>query len=213
MRRGLVGLLLVMALVVSVRAAQTNDAPRPKSLLPGLQLAPVPEILYAQLPQLPRGQGVVVKQIGPDIPSGLSNLLRYDVLLSYDGEPLRDVDQLNRLAVTSKPDQKAPLVLLRAGKAMTYEVALNPRNPATVAKGVLKPGGPPAVAIECTFLDGGKMQIVLDYYSEMNSKLERLTCNGSLPEIEQQVRDYQLPNRVQELVDVALKRLRMANPR
>jgi hypothetical protein len=94
------------------------------------------------------------------------------------------------------------------------DVSLRPGDltPSTV-KGAIKPGGPPAVAIECTYLKDGKLQLVLAYYGAATSKLETLTCSGSLGEIEQQVRDHNLPNRVEELVDVAIKRLRAANPK
>ena len=57
-------------------------------------------------------------------------------------------------------------------------------------------------------LDGGKLKVVFAYYSEASSKLETVTCMGSLTEIEEQVRQRQLPARVQELVDVAIKQLR-----
>ena len=92
----------------------------------------------------------------------------------------------------------------RAGKQVKLDVALHSAElVATSVKGAVKPGGPPAVAIECTFLDGGKLKVVFAYYSEASSKLETVTCMGSLTEIEEQVRQRQLPARVQELVDVA----------
>jgi hypothetical protein len=182
------------------------------TILPGLHVAPVPEALYTHVPQLLPGQGLMVDEIAPRSIASKVDLKRFDVLLKYDGQPIRDRDQFNKLVLTTKIDHKAPLVLLRAGKEVTFDVALNTTELATHnVKGAIKPGGPPAVAIECTSLDNGKLQVVLGYYAEKSSKLQTVTCTGSLPEIEQQVREQMLPNHIQELVDVAIKRLRKAN--
>jgi hypothetical protein len=170
---------------------------------------PVPEVLYSQVPQLPRGQGLVVDQIKPDTLAAKVDLQRHDVLLTYDGQPIRDADQFNKLVRAMKVDQKAPLVLMRGGKEVKLDVALNTVELTTYnLKGAIKPGGPPSVAIECTPLDGGKLQVVLAYYAEKSSKLQSVTCTGTLEEIEQQVREQQLPTRIQELVDLAIKRLK-----
>jgi hypothetical protein len=130
-------------------------------------------------------------------------------LLSYDGKPINNIEEFNRAVLAAKPEHKAPLVLLRGGKEMKVDVSLHVAE--SEVKGAVKPGGPPAVSMDCTVLDGGKMQITFQYYSESSGKLESLTCTGSLPEIEQQVRKHQLPSRVEDLVDVALKRLKLAN--
>ena len=57
------------------------------------------------------------------------------------------------------------------------------------------------------------MSVTFTYFSDSQSKLERLTCSGSLGEIEKQVRAYGSQNRmpapVQDLVDAALERLRL----
>jgi hypothetical protein len=205
MRRCLVVLFVVSALCQPMRG-QAQDAGAGKTIHPGLHLAPVPEVIYAQMPQLPHGQGLVVEQVAP---AARIDLQRHDILLSYDGQPLRDLEQFNRAVLATKVDHKAPLVVLRAGKEVKLDVALHSTEIlANNVKGVIKPGGPPAVAVECTFLDTGKLQIVLGYYTEMSSKLETVTCTGTLTEIEQQVRERRLPARVQELVDVAIKRLR-----
>ena len=212
MRASLLALVCVLALSPAARS-QTQEAPPPKAAsLPGLELLPVPELLYSQLPQLPRNQGIVVEQVTAGSMAAKQDLQRYDVLLTYDGQPVRDPLQFQKLVRATKVDHKAPLVLLRGGKEVKLDVALHTTERAVSnVKGVIKPGGPPAVAIECTFLDGGKMQVVLGYYAEKSSKLQTVTCTGSLPEIEQQVREQMLPNHIQELVDVAIKRLRKAN--
>jgi hypothetical protein len=209
MRAWLAILVVTLALGQPAHGQTAASAPTKVTVIPGLHLLPVPEVLYSQLPQLPRGQGLVVDEITPDTLATKVNLQRHDVLLTYDGQPIRDADQFNKMVRTMKVDQKAPLVLLRSGKEVKFEVALNTVELATYnVRGAIKPGGPPSVAIECTPLDGGKLQVVLAYYAEKSSKLQSVTCTGTLEEIEQQVRDQQLPSRIQELVDLAIKRLR-----
>ena len=82
-------------------------------------------------------------------------------------------------------------------------------------KGLIKPGGPPAVHVVAEPLDGAKMRITFTYYSEGRGKLERLTCSGSLDQIQDQVQaasdKKQMPANVRDLVDTTLKRIRTIN--
>jgi membrane-associated protease RseP (regulator of RpoE activity) len=206
-------LVVVLLLATALEAAaQGTDMQPTKPILPGLFLAPAPELIHAQFPQLEAGHGLVVEKIGPDVPAAFSILRRNDILLSLDGQPLKDAEQFHRLVFGIKVERKVPLAVLRAGKEMTFEISLRPGDPMqNTARGPIKRDGPPAVEIECTVRNDGKLQMVLNYYGISTSKLETLTCSGSLGEIEQQVREHNLPNRVEELVDVALKRLRAVN--
>jgi hypothetical protein len=214
MRHELVAFLLAAVLIAPALAAQNDERTPTLTGLPGLRLSSVPEVVYAQLPHVPRGQGLVVQHVGADAAANLWQLQKHDVVLSLDGQPLHDIAQFKRLLALTKPEGKVTLVVLRGGKEMTIELVLLGAAPTNGnVKSAVKPGGPPSVAIECTFLEAAKMQIKLEYYSEASSKLETVTCSGSLPEIEQKVREQRLPIRVQELVDVALKRLRTAKPR
>jgi hypothetical protein len=212
MRSCLVAFLSVLALGPAVHG-QVPEPPASKAtILPGLTVARVPDVLYAQVPKLQPGQGLIVDEIAPGSMAAKVDLKRHDVLLKYDGQLIRDRDQFNKLVRATKLDHKAPLVLLRGGKEVTLDIALNTTELATLnVKGAIKPGGPPAVAIECTSLDNGKLQVVLGYYAEKSNKLQTVTCTGSLTEIEQQISEQMLPNHIQELVDVAIKRLRKTN--
>jgi hypothetical protein len=209
---------LLLGWVVHVPAQMPQAFPaqkaRAKSLLPGLQVAQPTDLLRSHLPQLQAGHGLVVEGVSADAPGGLADLRRYDIILRYDGQALKNVDDLLRLALAGKPDRKVPMVVMRGGQEITLEITLSAADLAPPAvKGAIKPGGPPAVAIECTYLDGDKLQLILGYYSQASSKLQTLTCTGSLMEIEQQVREHQLPDRVEELVDVAIKKLRRSSPK
>jgi len=142
-----------------------------------------------------------------------AGLKRHDILLSYDGMSIRDGKHCLRLLATAH--RKAPLVLLRSGQAMTLQVSFAP-SPSSIThespKGTIKPDGPPAVDVEAQPLDGGKLRVIFTFYSTGKGKLEQLTCSGSLAEIQEEVRvqgkRQHIPARVQELIDVALKRLR-----
>jgi C-terminal processing protease CtpA/Prc len=192
--------------------AHAQDAvPTPAAL--GLRLTPIPDLLYEHLPRLKRGEGVVVEHVQPGSPAARAGLRRHDVLLSCDGRPLRGADDVGRLG-TGRP---VALVLLRGGKETTLEVTLTvpPARPGDVVKGAIKPGGPPAVTVEAQRLEGGRLQITFSYYSHGTGKLERVTCSGSLGDIENEVRELgkqnKMPSRVQDLVDVALRRIRVLN--
>lgn len=203
------GLLALLLLNGAPPQAQNYQDATNKGGVPGLHLSPVPAFAYSQLPELPRDAGLVVDEIDKSSPAASWPIQRHDILLSLDGQALRDGNHLNRLIQLLPAASKSKLVVFRAGKQHSLEIAVRNNDVAnTTPKSTVKSSPPPVVEVECTLLDGGRLRIVLLYYSESTSKLETVTCSGLLPEIETQVRDQQLPPRVRELVDVALKRLR-----
>jgi hypothetical protein len=215
-------LLLAVACPVSRSQAPAPKAPLPRSLAAvGAHVNTVPEILYehVQLPSLRRGLGVVVECVTPNTPAAAAGLQRHDVLISCSGRPILDGPHFLRL-LQGSGDRKVPILLIRGGREMTLNVTLPSQtalnsSPPEMAKGLLKPGGPPAVDVEAEPLADGKLRVTFTYYSEGKGKLERLTCSGSLDEIQGQVRGHEgqndIPPRVLELVDVALRRLRLLN--
>src|SRR5436309_3222151 len=89
------GLLLVLFLVPMNLRAQTMDA----SL--GLTLGKVPEALYAQVPPLPKNQGVLVEAVEPNSPAWRGGLRRFDIILATETansqpEPEAVADHLKR---------------------------------------------------------------------------------------------------------------------
>jgi len=204
--------LLYLASILSGAQAQsgspTSSSPTAKTL--GLELGIIPEALRAHLPALKPGQGILVEQVYPQSAAAQLGIARHDILLSLGKTPLRDADQFTSLVFASTADQKTPLLLIRSGKELTLQVTW-----LHTPKGVLKLGGPPAVKVEAQTLSNGKLSVTLTYFTDVSGKLERVTCSGSLPEIENQVRELgvqnRMPPRVQDLVDVALKRIRDLN--
>ena len=82
-------------------------------------------------------------------------------------------------------------------------------------KGTFKPGGPPAVTIQLQSLENGRLNLVLTFYANNSGKMERLAYQGNLGAIEKQIqadaREKRVPDRFQDLVEVALKRVRTIN--
>jgi hypothetical protein len=225
MTRFSLALVVWLVLGASWAAAQSSPPPpapnTPKAPENGVVCAAVPEVLYDQLPKLQRGQGVVVELVQADSLAHKAGLRRHDIVLTCDGEQVRDGAQFFRLIRHAKPDQKVPLVVLRAGQEVTLHVNWLPVK--TQAEGDLtnlerrgwtKPGGPPAVNVTATPLRDGKMAITFAYFVEGSGKLQSVTCSGSLAEIEREINtSSRLPSDVRILADVALKRIRVYSAR
>lgn len=195
-----------------------KDAPKGKPVPPtfGLKLANVPDVVYAQVPNLRQGRGLLVLQVTPDSPADRAGLSRYDILLSCDGNELLKPDQLDLRVLADQYKDTAPVRLrvLRSGKELTLRMSptlLQVAGPTST----LKPGGPPSVNVDAKRLENDRLSVTFTYYSNGSAKLERVTCSGSVDEIKSQVKDLARERRmsagVQDLADVALERLRVLN--
>jgi hypothetical protein len=211
--RGCLALGFCLVLSISRGESQVSD-PKASSNSPevGLHLAVVPEALYAHLPQLPQGRGVLVEKITPGSIADKAGFRRYDVLLSVGGKPFQKDAQFFNL-IRQNRFKKTPVEVLRQGTPLTLTLSLMPDEPPFDAKSLIKPDGPPAITVETKPLDDGKLRVTLTYFSDLTGKLERVTCAGTLPEIEKTVRDLganrRMSPRVQNLADVALQRIRL----
>jgi hypothetical protein len=217
-------LVLLLALTLGVlpaRGQSRDTAPaEEKGTYLGVLISPVPDILYDQLPDLPRDQGVVVTHVLPDSPAAQAGLRRHDLLLAYNNDKIRDCEHFARLVRDDKADSKVKLELLRGGRRQTVEVtlALGPvlkiarsnraatKDGPEVPRGMAKTGAPPSVSVAATPLDGGKMKVTIEYYEEKSGRLTTATCEGTPTEIDTEVQ--KLPSRVQSLANLALARIR-----
>jgi hypothetical protein len=184
----------------------------------GVKVSPVPEVLYAHLPKL-RG-GVVVTEVLPRSPAAEVGLRRHDILLTYDGKEIEDCAHLARLLQESKTDHEIDLTLLRGGEKLEKKptlvrgpllvvgplVASNEKEPVDLPKGLAKPRAPARVNVTATPLGGGKMLVTIEFYKEGTGKLQTFTCSGTAVEIDNKVKE--LPQRVQDLAQAALQRIR-----
>src|SRR5262245_57427270 len=121
-RRGLFLLAALLAVTPALaRGQQTVQASEDKGTYLGVLFGPLPEALYDQLPQLPRGQGVLITHVLPDSPAAKADLHRHDIVLAYDDTKIRDSEHFARLIQADKPDRMVKLALVRAGKEQTAE--------------------------------------------------------------------------------------------
>src|SRR5262249_48883620 len=124
MRRCVWVMLLAFLVLSPVRAQQPDPSTEEKGTYLGVLISPVPEVLYDQLPDLPRGLGVVVTHARPDSPAARAGLRRHDILLEYDNQKVRDCEHFARLIQADKPERKVRLTLMRSGRTTTAEATL-----------------------------------------------------------------------------------------
>ena len=88
-------------------------------------------------------RGVVVTNVEPGSPAEKAGLQVGDVILSYNGDALKDANDLPRLVAQTKPGEQAKIGILRQGKerSVTAQVGEMPTAPAAqAAAGVTRPG-------------------------------------------------------------------------
>jgi membrane-associated protease RseP (regulator of RpoE activity) len=217
--RGILPALVLILLAAATASGQGRDLPpaEEKGTYLGVLVSPVPEVLYDHVPELPRGEGVVVAHVLPDSPAARADLRRNDILLRFDDEKVRDGEHLTRLINGHKPDEKVPLVLLRGGKKVTADATLTlgpvlkiagPGVPPDPSKGTAKAGGPPPeVSVSAAPLDGGRLKLTIEYYQEAQGRVRSVSCDGTPAELATKVTAMELPTRVRDLTQVALKRI------
>ncbi|MBI3409445.1 MAG: PDZ domain-containing protein [Planctomycetes bacterium] len=214
------GLLASLGILLSPYFALAQSTQPDSSASLGLKLAPVPEALYAQMPELPNGKGILIDKIDSEHAAFRGGLRRHDIVTRAAGKPVQDSTELLHNLGRVQAGQILELTLFRAGKEKTLPFTI-PRpdekglNAFTAPKSFLKPGGPPAVSVQCQPMDNGKLDVTILYYVNNSAKLDRLNFTGAINDIETQfqshAREQQLPERVVDLVDVALRRLREIN--
>jgi hypothetical protein len=200
--------LLTFLVFLPCTHAQTPKA----AAIPGLKLGAVPDVLYAQIPSIPAGKGLLVLKVEPDSLAAQAGLAQHDILLSLSGNSLTTAEQFYRLAEMGAQAPKMNLRVVRGGKELTLRISSKVLAHADAGpKAILKPGGPPAVTVEAKPLEGNRMSVTFKYYANGGSKLEQIECTGSLDEIKKQVQGRGMPPRVQDVADVAIERLRVLN--
>lgn len=102
-----------------------SQVPTGQSNWLGVSLSPVPGALRDQLSQLiPRGQGVLVKNVSPSSPAAKAGIRENDVLLSYDDQKLYSPSQLSGLIKSDKSGREVSLQLVQKGQLKTVKVKL-----------------------------------------------------------------------------------------
>jgi membrane-associated protease RseP (regulator of RpoE activity) len=182
---------LIVALAAPVRAAdESNKPPKPaapktviqskiRSTAPkptgpekwiGVIAAPVPEMVRAQLPNLPEGQGLAVFMVAKESPAMVAGLERFDVIVRADGQPVSSPQDLQQIINKRNFGTQARLELLRKGAAKQIYVIVLER-PVGEAGGGGGPGGrggifgsnmrPENVSIQFSYTDAnGRQQTI-----------------------------------------------------
>ena len=73
-------------------------------------------------------RGVFVTAVAPNSPSSTAGLQERDVLLEFEGQPVRDENHLRLLLAQTNPGSQVELQLLRGGQEQSVRVALSARN-------------------------------------------------------------------------------------
>jgi hypothetical protein len=93
----------------------------PRSARLGARVEPPGETLSEQL-DLPKGRGLVVREVLPDSAAAKAGLKRHDVLLELNGKPVPDqIGGLVQLMNDIKADAKVDAVVVRKGKKETIK--------------------------------------------------------------------------------------------
>lgn len=199
--------------VAAAHAQQSGTAAASPPAL-GAHFTPVPEILYNHLPVLPRGQGLAVDRVADKSIAQKIGLRKHDIVLRLDTTAVRDPKHLSDLLATSTPGTPHTLHILRNGRPTSLSYTLSKDEIATAPTSATKNGEPPAVLLQAEPMTKGKLRVTLTYYAG-SSKQQSITCTGSVAEIEAEVRELsrrqQIPHGIQDLVEVALQRVRALN--
>src|SRR5947209_6972352 len=117
--------LLALGLWLCLLSATHADDPATAaaSSLEGAKLGKVPEAVYAQVPSLPAGKGVLVLEVTPGSAAAKAGLKQYDVLLSLDENALPADSELRGSITFTHSAKRAPVVLFRAGREMRLRIA------------------------------------------------------------------------------------------
>jgi hypothetical protein len=185
----------------------------------GILVAPVPEVLYDQLPNLPRGQGVVITHVLPESPAKKAGVERHDILLKYDAEKVTGCEHCARLIQADKVGRKVKLRLLRSGQEKKIEVTLGEgpvlligdaksagAKETEVSRSEVKLAKPSSVSVTATPLGSGNLKVTFEFYQEGTGRLKTVSCTGTPKDIEEEARKL-LPARVQGLAKKAMDRL------
>jgi hypothetical protein len=217
MTRIVVALGLFCFSLPAVGMAEPPSSGTAQAQLDGVKVGKVPPAVYAQLPKLPEGKGILLLEVAPGSFAAQAGLKQYDVLLTLGHKALKSSDTVSTCVTLPLSTKSVPVVLFRAGREITLHIApvrlLEVSDPGA-PKAMLKPGGPPTVSVDAKPLQGNQLKVTFTFFAN-GSKLERVNCSGSVDEIKKQVKDLgqqkRIPQQVEDLADVVLERLRVLN--
>src|SRR5512142_3061830 len=78
--------------------------------------------------KLKQPRGVEITMVDQDAPAGKAGLKEHDVILTYNGKPVTDEDQLRQMIRDTAPGATVPLGISRDGQNLTVNVQLADRR-------------------------------------------------------------------------------------
>jgi serine protease Do len=91
----------------------------------GVQVTNVPPEAIDEL-GLTEQRGALVQSVEPNGPAARSGLRPGDVIVEYDGKPVRSSDELVRMVVNSRPGSQASVQVIRDRQPMTFDIRIEP---------------------------------------------------------------------------------------
>ncbi len=104
----------------------------------GVELQEVSDLADPSALGLTEPRGVVIVQVLPNSPAERAGLKSQDVILSFNGIPVRNIPHLQSLVGRTPPGTTVQLTILRGGKEMTVPVQIAERTPEVVAEAEAK---------------------------------------------------------------------------
>jgi len=89
----------------------------------GVMIQPVTEEVAANL-ELESKQGALVADLDPAGPAAKAGVKRYDVIVEFDGKPVREMDELPKLVAAAPVGKKAQIKVIRKGEEQKLAVQL-----------------------------------------------------------------------------------------
>jgi len=89
----------------------------------GVMIQPVTEDVAEKL-ELDSQQGALVSELDPKGPAAKAGVKRYDVIVEFDGKPVREMDELPKLVASAPVGAKAELTVIRNGEKKKVAVQL-----------------------------------------------------------------------------------------
>src|SRR5437763_17054202 len=117
MRPGSMALLALTSILLLAGGLRAQQGPL------GIKLVPVPDALYAHLPNLEHGQGLLVETIKPGSRAAEIGLKPYDVLVAVGTTPVKSGELIESKLTTLLPGEREVLQIVRGGKSFALTVA------------------------------------------------------------------------------------------
>lgn len=127
--------LLTLAMASGAAAAPRRPVPPAPPEVPstptqawlGVELQDV-DAEMAKALDLSNGEGALVNRVVDDSPAAAAGLQDGDVIVSFDGQRVRDANELTSAVRDAKPGDRAPVVVIRDGGKKTIKVELGSRK-------------------------------------------------------------------------------------